>query len=137
MGNGKMKNRKIKPTLNPSPISNFIFQFSVLFPSFIFPFPALVTSHGKHFVEQGNLTHLSWPPKYSIPWPHIVAKIIKIILESLYHFAVLHAGQVYNCNKTGHSSSACTCRFLSSLCERKRKKTGNETSRIVQLGGCG
>ena len=42
MGNGKMKNRKIKPTLNPSPISNFIFQFSVLFPSFIFPFPAFV-----------------------------------------------------------------------------------------------
>ena len=142
-GKWKIGKQNLPWTLALSAIS---FPILCFVPIFHFPvpcvhsplslFPVLVTCHGKHYVEQGNLTHLSWPPKYCIP--HIVAKIIKIILESLYHFAVFHAGQVYNCNKTEHSSSACTCRFLSSLCERKRKtKTGNETSTIVQLGGYG
>ena len=92
MGYRKMKNQKIKPTLNPSPISNFIsnslfcshFSFSCSPRSFpALPIPRFGNIPRKTICsyEQGNLTHLFWPPKYCIPWPHIVAKIIKIILN--------------------------------------------------------
>ena len=90
MGNGKMKNRKTKPTLNPSPISNFIsnslycshFSFSRSPRSFpALPIPRFGNIPRKTLCsyEQGNLAHLFWPPKYCIP--HIVAKIITIILN--------------------------------------------------------
>ena len=90
MGNGKMKNRKTKPALNPSPISNFIsnslfcsdFSFSrSMRSSPALPIPRFSNMQRKTLCsyEQGNLTHLFWPPKYCIP--HIVAKIIKLILN--------------------------------------------------------
>ena len=94
MGNGKMKNWKTKPTLNPSPSSNFIsnslfcshFSFSRSprwFPALTIPRFGNIPRKTLCSYEQGNLTHLSWPPKYCIPWPHIVAKIIKIILNPI------------------------------------------------------
>ena len=89
---GKWENEKLenKTYLEPLPYQQFHFQFSVLFRFFIFPFHAFIpalpiprfsNTQRKTLCsyEQGNLTHLFWPPKYCIP--QIVAKIIKLILN--------------------------------------------------------
>ena len=61
-GMGKYK-MGTKPNLNPSPISNFNFQFSVLFPFFIFPFcahsllPIILLSNINHsFMNDGKFS---------------------------------------------------------------------------------
>ena len=39
---GKMKKKRNKTQVEPKPYKSLYFQFSVLFPFFIFPFPVLV-----------------------------------------------------------------------------------------------
>ena len=140
MGNGKMKNWKTKPTLNPCPISNFIsnslfcsdFSFSRSMRSFpALPIPRFSNTQRKTLCsyEQGNLTHLFWPPKYCIP--QIVAKIITLILNpSTISQSSMPDKSIIVARQNTLQVLALVA-FSQVSVKEKGKKTGNETSTVV------